>query len=318
MSFGEPLLLLALLLVPLALALQLASRRRARRYAVRFPATATLALAAGRTPAWRRALPIALLLASIAALALALAKPQKTVAVPVERASIMLVTDHSRSMMAEDVDPTRLTAAKRAAHTFLDQLPRGVRVGVTTYSDVPDGTQTPTRDHALVRRMVDAQIADGATATGDALQVALDTLEREPRGADGRRPPSAIVLLSDGTTTTGRDPVAVAQVARELKIPIYTVALGTREATVPNPGFGPPLLSVPPDPETLRKIAETSGGRAYSAQDDQQLSSIYKTLGSQLGTRDVKREVTAAFAVGGLVLLLGAAAASTRWAGRLP
>jgi Ca-activated chloride channel family protein len=261
---------------------------------------------------------VALLLASIAALALALAKPQKTVAVPVERASIMLVTDHSRSMMAEDVDPTRLAAAKRAAQTFLDQLPPGVRVGVTTFSDVPDGTQMPTRDHALVRRMVNAQIADGGTATGDALQVALDTLEREPRGADGRRPPSAIVLLSDGTTTTGRDPVTVAEAARALRIPVYTVALGTRDATVPNPGFGPPLLSVPPDPETLRKIAEASGGRAYSAQDDQQLSTIYKTLGSQLGTRDVEREVTAAFAVGGLVLLLGAAAASTRWAGRLP
>jgi Ca-activated chloride channel family protein len=317
-SFADPWLLLALLLVPLALLAQLASRRRARRYAVRFPATATLALAAGHTPAWRRALPIALLLASIAALALALAKPQKTVAVPVERASIMLVTDHSRSMMAEDVEPTRLAAAKRAAQTFLDQLPRGVRVGVTAYAEVPDNTQTPTRDHTLVRRMIEAQIANGGTATGDALQVALDTLEREPRGADGRRPPSAIVLLSDGTTTTGRDPVGVAESARALKVPIYTVALGTREATVPNPGLGPPLLSVPPDPETLRRIAETSGGRAYSAQDDQQLSTIYRTLGSQLGTRDVKREVTAAFAIGGLVLLLGAAAASTRWAGRLP
>lgn len=318
MSFAHPLLLLALLLVPLALLAQIASRRRARRYAVRFPAAATLALAAGRTPAWRRGLPIALLLASIAVLALALAKPQRTVAVPVERASIMMVTDHSRSMMAEDVDPTRLAAAKRAAHTFLDQLPHGVRVGVTTFSDVPDGTQAPTRDHALVRRMIDAQIADGGTATGDALQVALDTLEREPKGDDGRRPPSAIVLLSDGTTTIGRDPVGVAETARSLRIPVYTVALGTRDATVPNPGFGPPLLSVPPDPELLKRIADTSGGRSFSAQDDQQLSSIYKTLGSQLGTRDVHREVTAAFAVGGLVLLLGAAAASTRWAGRLP
>jgi len=316
-SFADPLMLLALLLVPAALAAHVASRRRARRYAVRFPAATTLALAAGRTPAWRRQLPIALLLAALAALALALAKPQRTVAVPIERASIMLVTDHSRSMMAEDVDPTRLVAAKRAAQTFLGQLPRGIRVGVTTYADVPDGTQTPTRDHALVRRMVDAQIANGGTATGDALQVALETLEREPRDADGKRPPSAIVLLSDGTTTIGRDPVVVAQTARELEVPIYTVALGTRDATVPNPGFGPPL-SVPPDPETLRRIAEESGGRAYSAQDDQQLSSIYEELGSQLGTRDIQREVTAAFAAGGLLLLLGAAAASVRWAGRLP
>src|SRR5262249_47365844 len=157
-----------------------------------------------------------------------------------------------------------------------------------------DGTQAPTRDHTLVRRMVDAQIADGGTATGDALQVALDTLQREPRGADGRRPPSAIVLLSDGTTTTGRDPVGVAEAARGLKTPASTVALARRDATVPTPGFGPPLLSVPPDPELLKRIADASGGRSFSAQDDQQLSSIYRTLGSQLGTRDVHREVTAA------------------------
>lgn len=318
MTFADPLALLALALVPLALALHAVSRRRARRYAVRFPAAATLARAAGGTPAWRRHVPLALLLASIAALALALAKPQRTVAVPVERASIMLVTDHSRSMMADDVNPSRLQAAKNAAHTFLDQLPPAVRVGVTTFSDVPDATQAPTTDHALVRRMIDAQIADGGTATGDALQVALETLQREPRGRDGRRPPSAIVLLSDGATTIGRDPVGVAQLAHAQRVPIYTVALGTRDATVPNPGFGPPLLSVPPDPVTLRRIADASGGRAYSAQDDTQLSTIYKTLGSQLGTRDAKREVTAAFAIGGLVLLLGAAAASTRWAGRVP
>jgi Ca-activated chloride channel family protein len=318
MSFATPLGLLALALVPLALALHVASRRRSRRYAVRFPAAATLALAAGGAPAWRRHLPVALLLASIAVLALALAKPQRTVAVPIERASIMLVTDHSRSMMADDVNPSRLQAAKNAAHTFLDQLPAAVRVGVTTFSDVPDATQAPTTDHALVRRMIDGQIADGGTATGDALQVALETLQREPRGADGRRPPSAIVLLSDGATTLGRDPVGVAQLARQQHVPIYTVALGTRDATVPNPGFGPPLLAVPPDPVTLRRIADASGGRAYSAQDDQTLSTIYKTLGSQLGTRDTEREVTAAFAVGGLVLLLGAAAASARWTGRVP
>ncbi|MGB2710890.1 MAG: VWA domain-containing protein [Conexibacter sp.] len=318
MSFAAPLLLLTLLLVPAALAAQLASRRRARRYAVRFTGVATLKLAAGTTPAWRRHLPTALLLGALALLAMALAKPQRTVALPIERASIMLVTDHSRSMMATDVDPDRLTAAKRAAHTFLDQLPPRVRVGVTTFADVPDGTQTPSHDHELARRMVDAQIADGGTATGDALQVALDALQREPKGADGKRPPSAIVLLSDGATTTGRDPVEVAQASGQEKIPIYTVALGTRDATVPNPGFGPPMLSVAPDPETLRRIAEASGGRAFTAEDDQQLSTIYQTLGSQLGTRHINREVTAAFALGGLVLLLGAAAASTRWAGRLP
>jgi Ca-activated chloride channel homolog len=318
MSFGAPAFLLALLLVPAALAAQAASRRRARRYAVRFTGVAALKAAGGAVPAWRRWLPGALLLGALAVLAFALAKPQKSIAVPVERASIMLVTDHSRSMMAQDVEPDRLTAAKRAANAFLDQLPRPVRVGVTTFSDVPDSTQTPSRDHELTRRAIDAQEADGATATGDALQVALETLQREPKGTDGKRPPSAIVLLSDGATTVGRDPVEVAHEAHQLRIPIYTIALGTRDATVPNPGFGPPLIAVPPDPETMKRIAQAAGGRAFNAQDDRQLSSIYKSLGSQLGTRTEHREITAAFAIGGLALLLGAALSSVRWAGRLP
>ncbi|ADB53317.1 VWA domain-containing protein [Conexibacter woesei] len=317
MSFGSPVFLLALLALPALVAIQVANRHRARRYAVRFTGVAALKEAAGTVPAWRRHLPAALLLAALAALVLALAKPERTVGVPVEKASVMLVTDHSRSMLAEDVEPDRITAAKRAASRFLDQLPPGIRVGVTTFSDVPDGTQTPTYDHDLIRRTIEAQIADGGTATGDALQVALDTLERLEQ--NGERTPAAMVLLSDGATTTGRDPVMVARAAGEARIPIYTVALGTRDATVPNPGpTGPPLLPVAPDPETLQAIADASGGRAFQAQDDQELSSIYETLGSRLGTRDEQREVTAAFAVGGLLLLLGAGAASMRSAGRLP
>jgi Ca-activated chloride channel family protein len=316
MSFGSPLFLLALLLVPLALLAQAASRRRARRYAVRFTAVPALRAAAGTTPAWRRFVPLALLLTALAALAVALAKPQRTIAVPVERASVMLVTDHSRSMMATDVKPSRLDAAKRAANLFLDKLPSGIRVGVTTFSDVPDGTLAPSRDHSDARRMINAQIADGGTATGDALAVALQALANDRQ--NGKRAPAAIVLLSDGATTTGRDPVEVGREARTARVPIYTVALGTADATVPNPGFGPPVLSVAPDPETLRRIAEASGGRAFTAQDDNQLSAIYKALGSQLGTRTTHREVTSAFAIGGLLLLLGAAAGSLRWSGRFP
>jgi Ca-activated chloride channel family protein len=315
-SFASPTWLFALALVPLVLLAYLASRRNAKRYAVRFTAVPALRVAAGTVPAWRRHLPAALALAALAALVLALAKPQTTVAVPIERASIMLVTDHSRSMLATDVDPNRLSAAQRAARTFLDQLPKPVRVGAVAFSDSPDAVQAPSNDHEGARRIVDGQVADGATATGDALQVAIDALRRDRQ--NGKRPPSAIVLLSDGKTTVGPDPVTIARTAGHLKIRIYTVALGTRDATVPNPNpFGTPL-SVAPDPETLRRISEVSGGRAFTAEDDEQLSSIYKTLGSQLGTRKQKKEATASFAIGGLVLLLGAAAASMRWAGRLP
>jgi Ca-activated chloride channel homolog len=315
-SFATPTWLLALALVPLALLAYQASRRRGSRYAVRYTAVPALKLAAGSVPAWRRHLPAALALAALAALVLALAKPQKTVAVPVERASIMLVTDHSRSMSATDVEPDRLSAAQRAARTFLNTLPSQVRVGAVAFSDTPDAVQAPSSDHDDARRIVDGQVADGATATGAALEVAIDALKNDKQ--NGKRPPSAIVLLSDGKTTVPPDPVPVARTAGQLKIPIYTVALGTRDATVPNPNpFGTPLL-VAPDPQTLRQIAQVSGGKAFTAEDSDSLKSIYKTLGSQLGTKTQKKQITAAFAIGGLVLLLGAAVSSLRWAGRLP
>ena len=315
MSFADPIYLLALLLVPLAVLAHLGASRRAKRHAVRFTAIPALKAAAATVPRWRKHVPAALAIAAIATLALAMAKPHRTVAVPRERASIMLVTDHSRSMLATDVEPDRLTAGKAAARTFLGEVPKRVRVGVVAYSDAPDAVHAPSTDRGTVRDVIDEQVADGATATGDALQVAVDTLQQARRS--GRRAPGGIVLLSDGKTTAGRDPVEVAQVARRARIPIYTVSVGTRDATVPNPGYGPPLAAEP-DPETLERIAETSDGRAFKAEDEHELSAVYKALGSQLGTRKESREVTAGFAIVGSLLLLGAATASVRWTGRLP
>jgi Ca-activated chloride channel family protein len=291
------------------------SRRRARRYAVRFTAAPALRLAGAVVPAWRRALPAVAALAAIAALVLALARPERTVAVPVERASIVLVSDHSRSMLADDVDPDRMTAAKRAARSFIDQLPDQVRIGAVAFSDFPDAIRAPSQDHEHARSVIDGQVADGGTATGDALESAVELLRRERQGP--RKAPAAIVLLSDGKTTLGTNPVAVAADAKRLGIPIHTVSLGTTDATVPNPGIGPPLPATP-DPETLEEIADTSGGRAFSAEDDQELSTIYKALGSQLGTKDEKREITAAFAAGGLLLLMAAAGSSVRRRAMLP
>jgi Ca-activated chloride channel family protein len=314
-TFAAPAFLAGLVLVPLALAAMVAARKRAKRYAVRFTAVPALKLAGGATPAWRRNVPLALVLAALAVLVLALAKPQKTVAVPQERASIMLVTDHSRSMLAEDVAPNRLAAAQSAARSFLAALPARVRVGAVAFSDRPDSVSAPSQDHTSARVVIDNQIADGATATGEALQAALDTLASER--VRGKRAPGAIVLLSDGKTTVGRDPVDVAAEARRLRVPIYTVSLGTTAATVPSPGPGPPLAAAP-DPETLERIAETAGGRAFAAEDADELSDIYKGLGSSIATKRERREITVAFAIGGSLLLLGAAVTSVRWTGRLP
>ena len=315
MSFGAPEMLWSLLLLPLALFAYVARRRSATRYALRFTGVPALKQAAAASPRWRRHLPAALLLAAVAALGLALAKPGRSVAVAVDRATIVVVTDHSRSMMATDVDPDRLTAAKDAAHTFLRTLPPVVQVGVVTYSDAPDQVLAPTHSRDDARAVIDQQQADGATATGDALEVALELIQRT--GRRGHRPPAAIVLLSDGATTAGVDPVGVAHLAAREHVPIYTVSLGTGDGVVPNPGLGPPIV-VQPDPASLRRISQASGGRAFTAQDSGRLSAIYRSLGSRLGQKKVRHETTAAFAVGGLVLLLGAAASSVRWVARLP
>jgi Ca-activated chloride channel homolog len=314
MTFSSPLWLLGLLAVPAALAVHSAVRRRARRYAVRFPAVETLRLAAGPSSTWRRRLPIGLLLAAIASLAVALARPHVAYQAEVKQASIMLVTDHSGSMLASDVQPTRLYAAVKAANTFIDQLPSQARVGAVAFSSAPDAVQGPVTDHQAARNVIDSQQANGATATGDALALALQLLH----GADRKHPPSAIVLLSDGAANAGLDPATVAQQAAQEKIPIYTVALGSPNGTIPNPDPYAPPIAVSPDPRLMAEIARLSGGRTFNAQSADELSSIYKQLGTKLGSTTRHREITAVFAVGGLVLLLLAAAGSSRWAGRLP
>ena len=314
MSFGAPVWLASLALIPLAIAAAIAARRRARRYAIRFPAVSTLQLAAGAGRSWQRHLPAAFALAAIAALALALARPHVSYSAPVEQASVMLVTDHSGSMAATDVQPTRLLAAERAANTFIDQLPGRARVGAVAFSDSPDAVQAPTTNHAAARAIIDGQSANGATATGDALELALQLL----RGVDPKHPPSAIVLLSDGAANAGVDVSTVAREAARDKIPIDTVALGTPNGVLPNPDPLAPSQPVPPDPQLMQQIAQLSGGRSFNAQSADELSSIYKQLGRRLGSVTRKREVTAEFAIGGIAFLLLAAATSTRWSGRLP
>jgi Ca-activated chloride channel family protein len=311
MSFQAPLFLLFLAAIPVTIAAYVLSQGRARRYAVRFPAAATVAAVLPRTT-WRRHIPVALFTAALATLFVALARPEATVAVPVEEASVMLVTDSSGSMRANDVDPTRLDAARNAADKFLGQVPDQTRVGVVGFSDAPNTVIRPTDDRDTAREALDRLSADGGTATGDAMQAALDAL-KPAKGT--RTPPSAIVLLSDGARTTGKDPVAVARAAKKAGIPVYTVSLGTDNGAVETPQ-GP--LSVPPDPEAMAAVAQASGGESFSVSDGDQLSKIYERLGSQLGTKHEKREITVGFTAAGGILLALALAGSLRRFARLP
>jgi len=315
MSFASPLLLLALLTVPLAIGAHVAAQRRRRRYAVRYTALSTLAAIVGEEPRWRRHAPFALFALALAALAVSLARPERTVAVPVERATVVLVTDVSRSMSASDVSPSRLEAARRAAQSFVDQVPDAMRVGLVAYSDVPQTLQTPTDEHKLVSNALKTLQPIGGTATGAGLQAALDALKL-PTDESTARPPAAILLLSDGKSNDGTLAYEVATQARRVHVPIYTVALGTPEGTIPD--LGGQLVQVPPDPEALKRIASLSGGEAFRAQDSDQLGDVYDRLGSQLGTKPEQREVTVMFAGAGLLLLAGAMAASLALGGRLP
>src|SRR5262249_42393132 len=162
-----------------------------------------------------------------------------------------------------------------AANTFIDQLPSKVSVGAVAFSGSPDAVQGPVTNHAAARTIIDSQTANGPTATGDALALAVQLLHGNKKG----HPPSAIVPLSAGAANAGVHAVTVAGQSGQDKIPIYTVALGSANATVPNPDpFGPPLAASP-DYQLMAKIATVSHGRTFNASSADQLRSIYKSLG---------------------------------------
>jgi Ca-activated chloride channel family protein len=313
-SFESPWYLLALLLIPLAVAAYVAAQRRRMRYSTTFTNLDVLAAVVPRSSWLRRHLPAALVLLAAAALTFAIARPHTSVAVPREQATIMLVTDASASMDAVDVKPSRLSAAKDAARRFTSRVAAEIKLGLITFDEGAELVAPPSREREDVRNGIDATTSGAGTATGNALSTALETIRRDGAGGRGR-PPAAIVLLSDGKTTVGRDPVEVAREAKRRGIPVNTVALGTDEGVVQ---IGANTLAVPPDREAMKEVARVSGGRYFDAPDQNQLRSIYERLGSRLGSETEQREVTAAFAGGGLLLLLAGGLLSLKWSGRLP
>jgi Ca-activated chloride channel family protein len=317
-SFESPAFLAALLLAPLALAGYLRWDRRRRQAAREFANPRLIESVAPVRPGWRRHAAMALYGLALAVLILALARPQATVAVPEERASVVLAIDQSGSMQARDAEPSRLQVARDAAHAFLDDVPEELRVGGVIFNHEVQSAQAPTTDRDAMHRAIDSLRSSGGTATGEALASSLRLLEGG--SGDRRPPPSAVVLLSDGASTHGRDPIQFARDAGSRQIPVYTVALGTDDGTieVERPSGRTVTERVPPDRDTLNRIAELSNGRYHEAAEGSELEEVYERLGSQVSTRPERREITAGFAAGAALLLLGGAAASLRWFGRLP
>ena len=344
MTFASPELLVALLLVPLAIAAYLFVQRRRSRYAVAFTNVDLLANLVPRTPSWRRHVPPALYLGAIGALVFALARPSMIMAVPRQEATIILAMDVSGSMQATDVAPSRLAAAKKAASDFVDQLPDTFQVGLVAFSTAPRVAVSPTTDRVAIHRAIDALVAQGGTALGDAIAASLDaaaTVTTAPStpspsasppsaapspGASsvpssGEPPLVATVLLSDGANSTGSlEPLDAASRAAAQGVPVYTIALGTQDGVVQVPNRQGQLetLAVPPDTETLAAIAETTGARFFDAPTAQDLAQIYENLGSKVGFTDEQREVTQLFAAAGLLFVIAGAGLAAHWFNRFP
>lgn len=325
MSFGWPLALLGLGVVALALVAYLLVQRRRQKYVARFTNLDLLENVVASSPRWRRHVPAALVLAALSALVIGMARPQIAVAVPREQATVILTMDSSGSMMATDVSPTRMVAAREAASTFVENLPEGFRVGLVSFSDQADVVVPPTDDKDEVLRGLASLEADNGTALGDAISRSVDlgvaSLDEELDAATDQDTPVVVLLLSDGANTTGDyEPLEAAQKAKEAGVPVYTVALGTDAGTVDVPDANGEIqtVRVPPDPATLSQVAEETGGTFFEAPDEEALQGVYDEIGSQVGVEEEQRELTVAFTAAGAVLLLLGGALSTLWFGRIP
>jgi Ca-activated chloride channel homolog len=312
---------------------------------------------------WRRYVPPILFALALSALFVGLARPHVDRMVASERASVILVVDTSRSMQAEDVEPTRLGAAQDAMRLFLERVPNRLRVGLVVFAGEAQVATPPTSDHELVGESVDSIgefVIFGGTAIGDALATAVELGKQsvdQPPESDGQtalpslgtRVPASvstpsqtsspvavpgcdeesvvsILFLSDGAQTRGiLEPLQGAELARDACFPVYTIALGTPEGTIRRgffgqggPGGGDQLIPVPPDPETLRQIAQTTGGEFSEARTADSLESVYDQLGSNLGREPGQTEITFILVALAAGLLVAAGVLSAFWSPRLP
>jgi Ca-activated chloride channel family protein len=317
-SFSSPFVLVALLVIPALVAWYVSHQRNRAKAAEAFVAPALTRSVAPTRPGWRRHAPMVAVAIALALLIVAAARPQRTKAVPVNSAAIMLANDVSNSMNATDVSPSRLAAAKQAASKFVAGVPSQVLVGQMQFARRPVVLQSPTTDHSQTQAAIaELRPGGGGTAIGETITTAVHTLTAL-KSTTGKRPPGAIVLLSDGASNVGPSPLTVARQAKADHIPIYTIAIGTASGTIPiKRGDQTVTTPVPVSPQELGQIASLSGGRAYTAANSADARAVYAHLAKQLGHKKVKDELTYGFAGGALALLLVGGGLSLFWFGRL-
>ena len=344
MEFQWPGNLALLAVVGALLIAYVIAQRRRNRYALRYSSVKMIRQAVGRGPGIRRHIPAALFLVGFAVLVLALARPSSVVKVPGMEGTVILAIDVSGSMLADDVKPNRLEAAKQAAKVFIErqrQAKNNVRVGIVSFSDNAQIVMGPSLDRTALAEAIDRLRPQKSTAIGRAIVVSLDAIfegtDRGPTDPDGdgisstpghtrrpepTRPPkgqygtATIVLLTDGENNQSPPPLTVIDQAVNRGIRVYTVGVGTPEgAIVTNEGR---QARSELDETTLKKIAEASEAKYFNAQTESDLNQIYDHLATELVLRDERTEITVVFAAAAAGLLLLAGCFSLLWFNRLP
>lgn len=313
LTFQWPALLWGLLLVPLLVALYVRLLRRPPRHPILFPNALALAAAMARAGRFRRHLPPAIFLLGITAALVALARPVAPLPVPTNKVVVVLSMDVSRSMLAQDVDPNRMAAAKAAAQDFVRGLPAGLRVGLVTFSSYATLIVPPTADHARIIEAIDLLTTEFATAIGDGLLEAVWALPERIRPPDALTlaappartlPEGVVVLLSDGQSNRGVLPHEAARIAKEQQAKVYTVGVGTPEGTFLS--LGGRSIWVRLDEETLKEMAEITGGSYFRTTSTTALRQAYRQLARTIGWERRPTEVSNLAAGAAAALLVGA------------
>ncbi|MEU6861636.1 VWA domain-containing protein [Glycomyces sp. NPDC046736] len=310
----EPLWLLALIPVAALAAVYIWAQFSRRRIAVKFANATLLAKLVPRLPGWRRHVPAGIMVMALAVLVGGMTRPAVDVEEPQERATVILAIDVSLSMMASDVDPNRMDAAKTAAVDFVAELPEQYNVGLVSFAGYASVVVPPTKNRGEITTAINGLTLAEATATGDAVFASLQAVQQVFPDPSGELAPASILLLSDGYRTAGRTVEEAAEAAAAAQIPVSTVAFGTDEGVVELDGD---YVSVPVDREALAGLADVTGGQYYEAASVDQLRAVYEDMGSSLGYRTIAEDASQWFIGTALILLFAAAGLSLAWTSRL-
>lgn len=346
MYFLAPHFLWLLWLVPGLVLAYLWLMRRRRKRELQYPNLALVRQAVGKAPGWRRHVPPALLLAAVGLALLAASRPLASIPLPSASATIILAMDVSLSMRATDVKPNRLVAAQEAAKTFLQELPRDIKVGIVTFAGSTQLVQAPTFSRESLVAAIDRFQMQRGTAVGNAIVMSLATLfpgdgidleemtfgsptrgkglddkdkparnERTPV-APGSYTSAAIILLTDGRRTTGMDTEEAAKMAADRGVRVYAVGLGTVDGAVPAyDGWTSIYMKL--DEPSLRAVAQATRAEYYYAGDAEALKNVYAQLSSRVQVEKKETELSALLALMAAGLSLAAAALSMWWFNRL-